>query len=206
MARSKSSSQWLNEHFNDHYVQEAQKLGYRSRAAFKLEEIQQKDKIIKPNSFVVDLGAAPGGWSQVVRQYIGKNGRIIALDILEMDSLAQVDFIQGDFRDVSVYEKLMKKTENQAVDLVLSDMAPNMSGVKVSDQAKGIYLVELAIDFADQTLKPGGDLLMKVFQGAGFDQVMQSLKQKYQKVITRKPSASRPRSPEVYLLAKGFKA
>jgi len=206
MARSKSSSQWLNEHFNDHYVQEAQKLGYRSRAAFKLEEIQQKDKIIKPNSFVVDLGAAPGGWSQVVRQYIGKNGRIIALDILEMDSLAQVDFIQGDFRDESVYEKLMKKTENQAVDLVLSDMAPNMSGVKVSDQAKGIYLVELAIDFADQTLKPGGDLLMKVFQGAGFDQVMQSLKQKYQKVITRKPSASRPRSPEVYLLAKGFKA
>ncbi|MBF0264578.1 MAG: 23S rRNA methyltransferase, partial [Gammaproteobacteria bacterium] len=135
MSRSKSSSNWLNEHFNDHYVQEAQKLGYRSRAAFKLEEIQLKDKIIKPNSFVVDLGAAPGGWSQIVRQYIGKNGRIVALDILEMDSLAQVDFIQGDFREETVYQQLMKKTENQPVDLVLSDMAPNMSGVKVSDQA-----------------------------------------------------------------------
>ncbi len=206
MARSKSSSNWLTEHFSDQFVQKAQKLGYRSRAAFKLEEIQAKDRIIKPNMLVVDLGAAPGGWSQVARQYIGKNGKVYALDILAMDSLAQVEFIQGDFREDNIYQLLLEKMGNDKVDLVLSDMAPNISGVKVSDQAKGVYLVELAIEFADQSLKPGGDLLVKVFQGKGFDLIHKDLKTKYRSVISRKPEASRARSAEIYLLARGFKS
>jgi len=205
MARSRTSSQWLTEHFSDQYVLQAKKFGYRSRAAFKLEEIQKKDRLIKPHMQIVDLGAAPGGWCQIVRQHLGKKGKIIALDILEMDSLANVDFIQGDFRDEKVFEELMNKVDKQSIDLVLSDMAPNISGVKVSDHAKGMYLVELAIDFADQVLKPDGNLLVKVFQGKGFDEILKTMKQKYHKVISRKPQASRPRSSEIYLLAKGFK-
>ena len=205
MARSKSSSQWLQEHFKDKYVQQSQKEGYRSRAAYKLLQIQEKDKLIKPGMNVVDLGSAPGGWSQVARQFVGSNGKVIALDILPMDQLAQVEFIQGDFQEDSVLEELLSVVNNEAIDLVISDMAPNVTGVKAVDQPKSIYLLELAIDLADQVLKPQGSLLMKVFQGEGFQPLLAQLKQRYQKVITRKPDASRTRSSEVYLLAKGFK-
>jgi 23S rRNA (uridine2552-2'-O)-methyltransferase len=204
MARSKTSSQWLTEHFSDTYVQKAQQLGYRSRAAFKLLEIQEKDKLIKPGMFVVDLGSAPGGWSQVARQFVGKKGKIVALDILPMDQLSQVEFIQGDFTEQETLDKLLNSLNNQSPDLVISDMAPNISGVKVVDHAKALYLVELAVDLADEVLKPGGNLLLKVFQGQGFDAFHKQLRKKYQKVITRKPDASRARSAEIYLLAKGL--
>jgi len=205
MARSKSSSEWLQEHFKDQYVQQSQKEGYRSRAAYKLLQIQEKDKLIKPGMSVVDLGSAPGGWSQVARQFVGSKGKVIALDILPMDQLAHVDFIQGDFQEDSVLEELLKVVNNKPVDLVISDMAPNVTGVKAVDQPKSMYLLELAVDLADQVLKPNGSLLMKVFQGEGFQELMAELRQRYQKVITRKPDASRSRSSEVYLLAKGFK-
>ncbi len=204
MARSKTSSQWLTEHFSDPYVQKSKKLGYRSRAAFKLLEIQEKDKIMKPGMCVVDLGSAPGGWSQLARQFLGKNGKIIALDILPMDHLPQVDFIQGDFTEQQTLEKLLIKLDNRSPDLVISDMAPNISGVKLVDNARVLYLVELAVDLADKVLKPGGNLLVKVFQGKGFDVLHKQLRSKYQKVITRKPDASRTRSAEIYLLAKGL--
>ena len=205
MARSKSSSEWLQEHFKDQYVQQSQKEGYRSRAAYKLLQIQEKDKLIKPGMSVVDLGSAPGGWSQVARQFVGSKGKVIALDILPMDQLAHVDFIQGDFQEDSVLEELLKVVNNKPVDLVISDMAPNVTGMKAVDQPKSMYLLELAVDLADQVLKPNGSLLMKVFQGEGFQELMAELRQRYQKVITRKPDASRSRSSEVYLLAKGFK-
>lgn len=206
MARSKSSSDWLQEHFKDQYVLKSQQDGYRSRAAYKLLQIQEKDKLIKPGMNVVDLGAAPGGWSQVARQFIGSKGKIIALDILPMEQLAQVEFIQGDFQDNEVYEQLLMALNNELVDLVISDMAPNITGVKAVDQPKSIYLLELAMDFADQVLKPDGCLLMKVFQGEGFQALLADLRKRYQKVITRKPDASRARSSETYLLAKGFRA
>ena len=205
MARSKSSSEWLQEHFKDQYVQQSQKEGYRSRAAYKLLQIQEKDKLIKPGMSVVDLGSAPGGWSQVARQFVGSKGKVIALDILPMDQLAHVNFIQGDFQEDSVLEELLKVVNNKPVDLVISDMAPNVTGMKAVDQPKSMYLLELAVDLADQVLKPNGSLLMKVFQGEGFQELMAELRQRYQKVITRKPDASRSRSSEVYLLAKGFK-
>jgi 23S rRNA (uridine2552-2'-O)-methyltransferase len=205
MARSKSSSGWLQEHFKDHYVLKSQQEGYRSRAAYKLLQIQEKDRIIKPGMNVVDLGAAPGGWSQVARQFIGSQGKIAALDILPMDQLAQVEFIQGDFQDEAVLNELLSVLNNEPVDLVISDMAPNITGVKAVDQPKSIYLLELAIDLADQVLKADGVLLMKVFQGEGFQPLLAELRQRYQKVVTRKPDASRARSSEVYLLAKGFK-
>ena len=205
MARSKSSSEWLQEHFKDQYVQQSQKEGYRSRAAYKLLQIQEKDKLIKPGMNVVDLGSAPGGWSQVARQFVGTKGKVIALDILPMDQLAHVDFIQGDFQEDSVLEELLNVVNNEPIDLVISDMAPNVTGVKAVDQPKSMYLLELAVDLADQVLKPNGSLLMKVFQGEGFQELLAELRQRYQKVITRKPDASRSRSSEVYLLAKGFK-
>ncbi len=205
MARSKSSSEWLQEHFKDQYVLKSQQDGYRSRAAYKLLQIQEKDKLIKPGMNVVDLGSAPGGWSQVARQFVGSKGKIVALDILPMDQLAQVEFIQGDFQEDSVLEELLKVVNNEPIDLVISDMAPNVTGVKAVDQPKSMYLLELAIDLADQVLKPQGCLLMKVFQGEGFQPLLAELRQRYQKVITRKPDASRSRSSEVYLLAKGFK-
>ncbi len=205
MARSKSSSEWLQEHFKDQYVLKSQQDGYRSRAAYKLLQIQEKDKLIKPGMNVVDLGSAPGGWSQVARQFVGSKGKIVALDILPMDQLAQVEFIQGDFQEDSVLEELLKVVNNEPIDLVISDMAPNVTGVKAVDQPKSMYLLELAIDLADQVLKPRGSLLMKVFQGEGFQPLLAELRQRYQKVITRKPDASRSRSSEVYLLAKGFK-
>ena len=205
MARSKSSSQWLQEHFKDKYVLQSQQDGYRSRAAYKLLQIQEKDKLIKPGMNIVDLGSAPGGWSQVARQFIGSQGKVVAVDILPMEQLAQVEFIQGDFQEQSVLNELLRVLNNEPVDLVISDMAPNITGIKAVDQPKSIYLLELAIELADQVLKPGGSLLMKVFQGEGFQPLLVELRKRYQKVISRKPEASRSRSAEVYLLAKGFK-
>ena len=205
MARSKSSSAWLQEHFKDQYVLKSQQEGYRSRAAYKLLQIQEKDKIIKPGMNVVDLGAAPGGWSQVARQFVGAKGKVVALDILPMEQLAQVEFVLGDFQEEVVLNELLAMVNNEPIDLVISDMAPNITGVKAVDQPKSIYLLELAMDLAKQVLTPGGTLLMKVFQGEGFQPLLAELKQHYQKVITRKPDASRARSSEVYLLAKGFK-
>lgn len=205
MTRSKSSNQWLQEHFNDEYVKLAQTRGYRSRAIFKLMEIQEKDKIIKPGMNIVDLGAAPGGWSQYVRQIIGKQDRIIALDILEMESLEGVDFIQGDFREEAVLNQLHKMLDGAVINVVLSDMAPNLSGNKDADQARAIYLGELALDTAISVLNVGGTFLVKMFQGVGFDAYHQQIKNSFSSVVIRKPKASRPRSTEVYILAKGFK-
>ncbi|SIN86098.1 23S rRNA Um-2552 2'-O-methyltransferase [Sulfurivirga caldicuralii] len=205
MARSKSSKRWLKEHFDDYYVQKAQREGWRSRAVYKLQEIDEKDKLFKPGMTVVDLGAAPGGWSQWVTHRIGEKGHVYALDILPVEPFAGITFIQGDFREDEVYQKLLDALDGREVDLVMSDMAPNMSGNTAVDIPRAMYLAELAMDFADQALKPGGDLLMKVFQGEGFDELHRALRERYGKVITRKPKASRPRSREVYLLARGKK-
>ncbi|TXH03401.1 MAG: 23S rRNA (uridine(2552)-2'-O)-methyltransferase RlmE [Nevskiaceae bacterium] len=204
--RSGSSARWLAEHENDPYVQQARKLGYRSRAVFKLKEIQEKDRILKPGQVVVDLGAAPGGWSQWARPLLGPKGTLIALDILPMDPIADVDIILGDFREEAVLRELESRVGERAVDLVLSDMAPNLSGVDVADQAASIYLCELALDFASVHLKPKGVLLTKIFQGEGFDAYLKSLRQAFESVTIRKPKASRPRSREVYLLARNFRA
>ncbi len=206
MARSKTSKAWLNEHFKDDYVKKAQKAGLRSRAAFKLMEIQEKDKLIKPGMRVVDLGAAPGGWSQCARDWIGDSGKLIASDILPMDSIAGVDFLQGDFSDDEVFEALQALLGGAKVSVVLSDMAPNFSGVPAVDIPKSYYLAKLARDFALEWLSPGGCFLIKVFQGSGFDEYMKSLRAQFGKVVTRKPDASRPRSREVYILAKNFKS
>lgn len=205
MARSKSSGRWLDEHFDDQYVKEAKKQGYRGRACFKLLEIHEKDKILKPGMTVIDLGSAPGSWSQVTSRVIGGKGTLIASDILPMDALPDVTFIQGDFTEDAVFEEIMAAINNQPVDLVISDMAPNMSGVKDADQPAAMYLVELAHDMARQVLKPGGMFLAKVFQGEGFQEYLAALKLDFDKVITRKPESSRSRSRETYLLAKGFK-
>ena len=202
MARSKSSSRWLREHFEDPYVQQAQQDGYRSRASYKLLEIQKKDKVIKPGMTVVDLGAAPGGWSQLAARFVAGTGRIVALDILPMDPLPDVEFIQGDFREQQVYEQLMQLLGEQSVDVVISDMAPNISGMKAIDQPRAMYLAELAVDFSCNVLKPGGDLLFKAFEGEGMEQLRQELRSMFQRVVTRKPAASRSRSREVYLLAR----
>lgn len=201
-ARSKSSQRWLKEHFSDPYVKKAQAEGLRSRAAYKLEELVERDRLLKPGMVVVDLGAAPGGWSQWVRQALGDSGRVIALDILEMPSLAGVEFLHGDFRDDDVLSRLEAALRNQPVDLVLSDMAPNKSGVDAVDQPRGMHLAELAMDFADKHLRPGGTFLIKLFQGVGFDEYVRELRQRYARVVIRKPAASRKRSPEVYALAQ----
>lgn len=203
--QSKSSTGWLKEHFDDRYVQQSWKDGYRSRASYKLAELNERDKLLKPGMAVIDLGAAPGGWSQVAADLVGINGMVIASDILEMDALAGVEFIQGDFTEESVLEAILEKLGDRSVDLVMSDMAPNMSGMSAIDQPKAMYLVELALDLARQTLSPGGNFLAKVFQGEGFDEYLQDLRQSFTKVVTRKPDASRARSREVYLLAQGFK-
>jgi len=195
----------LREHFNDEYVKRAQREGYRSRAVYKLDEIQQRDRVIRPGMTVVDLGAAPGGWSQYALPLIGRKGKIMAMDILPMDPLPGVDFLQGDFREDTVLESLMKMLDGREVDLVMSDIAPNLSGAEAVDIPRSMYLVELAVDFADQVLKPGGDLLVKVFQGEGFDELVRNLRKHYNKVLIRKPKASRPRSREVYALARGKK-
>jgi len=205
MARSKSSQRWLKEHFDDEFVQRSQKDGVRSRAYYKLEEIDLKDKLFKPGMVVVDLGAAPGGWSEYAAKQIGGNGRIFALDILPMDAIPEVVFVQGDFREETVLNEILDQMNNQQADLVISDMAPNMSGMKAVDQPSSMYLVELALDMAHQVLKPGGTFLAKVFQGEGFDDYYKSLRENFKVVKTRKPAASRARSREVYLLGQGFK-
>ena len=208
--RSKSSQRWLKEHFSDPYVKKAQAEGLRSRAAYKLEELVARDRLLKPGMTVVDLGAAPGGWSQWVRAELDRlakgtdeAARIIALDILEMPGLAGVDFLHGDFREDAVLSQLEAALNGKPVDLVLSDMAPNKSGVDAVDQPRAMHLAELAMDFADNHLKPGGAFLIKLFQGVGFDEYVRSLRQRYAKVAIRKPAASRKRSPEVYALAQG---
>ncbi len=200
MKPSRTSKAWMQEHVNDPYVKMAQKDGYRARAAYKLIEIDDKDKLIKPGMTVVDLGSTPGSWSQVVVQRLKGQGRIIALDILDMHPIAHVEFIQGDFREESVLRQLEQSLNNQQVDLVIADMAPNISGVKDVDQAGAAYLTELALEFSRDWLKPGGNFLVKVFIGSGFEEIMQAMRQQFEKVVTRKPKASRDRSSEVYLL------
>ena len=203
MGKSKSSHQWLKAHFDDEFVKRAQRDGYRSRAVYKLEEIQQKDRILRAGSVVVDLGAAPGGWSQYAVRQLGSKGRIFALDILPMDALDGVEFMEGDFRESEVIDSLIEKLNGAQVDLVMSDMAPNISGIEAVDQPRSVYLMELAADFAAEVLREGGDLLFKGFHGEGFDDLIRSLRRQYNKVLIRKPKASRPRSREVYVLAKG---
>ncbi len=206
MARKKSSSKsWLKEHFKDPYVQQAQRYGYRSRACYKLLEIQDKDRLIKPGMSVIDLGAAPGGWSQVAVRLVGHKGQVIATDILPMDSLAGVEFIQGNFTEEDVLNRILDAINGHKVDLVISDMAPNMSGMNAVDQPRSMYLVELALDLARQVLPPGGAFLCKIFQGEGFDELLRDARSSFGKVLTRKPEASRPRSREVYLLARDFR-
>ncbi len=203
--KSKSSRRWLDRHFNDEFVKQAQKEGYRSRAVYKLLEIQERDRLLKPGQVVVDLGAAPGGWSQVARKTVGAKGAVVALDILPMEPLPEVEFIQGDFREDAVLQKLRNLLDGRAVDLVISDMAPNVSGMAAVDQPRAMYLCELALDFAREVLKPGGGLVVKVFQGEGFDQYVRDLRDAFGKVVTRKPKASRARSREVYLVATNYK-
>lgn len=202
MARSKSSHQWLREHFDDVYVRRAQQEGFRSRAVYKLVEINERDRILRPGRTVVDLGAAPGGWSQLAAAEVGESGRVIATDILPMDALAGVEFIQGDFREHAVLETILGRLGERRVDLVMSDMAPNISGMKAVDQPRGMYLCELALELAGRILAPEGDLLMKMFQGEGSDALIRDLRQRFARVLIRKPRASRARSAEVYVLAR----
>ena len=205
MKPTRTSKAWMLEHLNDPYVKLAQKEGYRARAAYKLMEIDDKDKLIKPGMTVVDLGSAPGSWSQVAVQRLKGQGKVIALDILDMQPIAGVTFIQGDFREESVLRLLEEKLNKTQVDLVIADMAPNISGVKDVDQAGAAYLTELALDFSKEWLKPSGNFLVKVFIGAGFEEILQNMRQMFDKVVTRKPKASRDRSSEVYLLGLGRK-
>ena len=203
--RSASSGRWLQEHFSDKYVQQAKKKGFRSRAWFKLEEIQQSDNIFKPGMTVVDLGAAPGGWSQYVVQQLGNKGRIIACDLLPMDPIVGVDFLQGDFRDELVLKALLDRVGDNKVQVVMSDMAPNMSGTPAVDIPRSMYLVELALDMCRDVLAPGGSFIVKVFQGEGFDEYLGQIRSLFTKVKVRKPDASRSRSREVYIVATGRK-
>ena len=205
MARSKSSAGWLKEHFDDQYVKQSQIDGYRSRASYKLLEIQKKDKLFKPGMTVIDLGAAPGGWSQVAQELVGEKGKVIASDILPMDHLPNVTFIQGDFTEQETYDQLMQALSGRRLDVVISDMSPNMSGLAAVDQPRAMYLVELATDLALRALSPGGAMLTKVFQGEGFEEWFRQIRERFERVITRKPSASRPRSREVYVVATGLK-
>jgi 23S rRNA (uridine2552-2'-O)-methyltransferase len=205
MARSKSSKQWLKEHFEDVYVKRSQQQGYRSRASFKLLGIQEKDQLIRPGMTVVDLGAAPGGWSQVASELVGGKGKVIASDILPMDAIAGVEFVQGDFTEQAVLDKLLDALKGEAADLVISDMAPNMSGMKDIDQPRIMHLAELALELARSILKPEGNFLVKSFQGAGFDAYRRELQVSFDVVKTRKPEASRSKSSEIYLLAAGFR-
>ena len=203
--RSKSSARWLAEHAADPYVKRAHEEGWRSRAAFKLEEIQKSDRLLKPGMTVVDLGAAPGGWSQYAARRLDGKGRVVALDVLDMPAIPGVEFIQGDFNDESVLGRLNALLGGAKVDLVMSDMAPNMMGIADVDHDRSMQLVELAEEFAAQALRPGGDLLVKVFQGRGFEPLVARLRKSYETVKLRKPKASRSRSPEVYVLARGYR-
>jgi 23S rRNA (uridine2552-2'-O)-methyltransferase len=202
--RSKSSARWLAEHANDEYVRRAQREGWRSRAVYKLEEIQQRERLLRPGIRCVDLGAAPGSWSQYAARLLGAGGRIVATDILPMEAIAGVEFVLGDFREPAVLDEVLKRMGSEKVDLVLSDMAPNMAGIDAVDQPRSMYLAELAFEFADRVLVPGGDLLVKLFQGEGFDQIIRTARGRYGRVMTKKPKASRARSPEIYLLARQF--
>jgi len=204
MKRTTSSKRWLDEHFNDVYVKKAQAEGYRSRAIYKLKEVDDKESLLKPGMTVVDLGAAPGGWTQYVSQKLQGRGLIVALDILPMDALPDVTCIQGDFREDEVLQELINLIPERSLDLLLSDMAPNMSGTAGIDIPRAMYLVELAFDFAEKMLKPGGTMLIKVFHGSGFDDIVKQARASFEKVLIRKPSASRSRSKETYLLAKGY--
>jgi len=204
MRRTKSSKRWLEEHFDDVYVKKAQADGYRSRAVYKLIEIDEKESLLKPGMTVVDLGAAPGGWTQYVTQKLQGKGLIVALDILAMDALPDVQCIHGDFREDKVLHELMSLIPERSLDLLLSDMAPNMSGSKAIDIPRAMYLVELAFDFAEKMLKPGGTMLVKIFHGTGFEEVVKQARESFDKVVIRKPSASRSWSKETYLLAKGY--
>ncbi|BEV07659.1 23S rRNA (uridine(2552)-2'-O)-methyltransferase RlmE [Methylophilus sp. DW102] len=206
MKPSKTSKAWMQEHLNDEFVKRAQKDGYRARAAYKLLEIDDKDKLIKPGMTVVDLGSTPGSWSQVAVQRIKGQGRVIALDILEMHPIPGVEFICGDFREETVLQQLEAALNGKLVDLVIADMAPNMSGLKDVDQAGATYLTELALDFCQHWLKPGGNFLVKVFIGSGFEEIVKQMRGQFAKVVTRKPKASRDRSSEVYLLGLQRKA
>lgn len=205
MKLSSRSKAWMQEHVNDEFVKRAQKEGYRARAAYKLMEIDDKDKLIKPGMTVVDLGSAPGSWCQVVKQRLKGQGRIIGLDLLDMHAIPGVEFIQGDFREQVVLSALEEKLNNKPVDLVIADMAPNISGVKDVDQAGAVYLTELALEFSQDWLKPSGNFLVKVFIGSGFDDIVKRMRLEFDKVVTRKPKASRGRSSEVYLLGLGRK-
>ncbi len=202
---SNSSTKWLQEHFDDEYVKKAQKLGLRSRAVFKIEEINLKDKLIKSGMKVVDLGAAPGGWSEYAVKVVGDKGQVIACDILPMDPIAGVDFLEGDFREEAVLDALLSRINGQNIDVVMSDMAANMTGNESADSARSMYLVELALDMCKQVLKKNGSFVVKVFQGVGFEQFMKDVRVCFKTVKTRKPDSSRARSREVYLVATGFK-
>ena len=205
MKRTKTSKQWMMEHIHDVYVQRAKAEGYRSRAAYKLIEVAERDKLLKPGMVVVDLGATPGGWSQVAAAKVGERGRVIALDLLPMDALRNVTFLLGDFREDAVVKALEQELAGRPIDLVLSDMSPNISGIALSDQARAMYLAELALEFAVKHLKPGGGLLVKIFQGSGFQEFLRVMRSLFKQVVTRKPEASRGRSNEMYLLGKDCK-
>lgn len=204
MSKSKSSHRWMQRHVNDEYVKRSQKEGFRSRAAYKLLELQEKDRFLKPGQVVVDLGAAPGGWLQVASSLVGEKGLVIGLDLLEIEPMAGVELIQGDFREDVVLEKLDNALQRRPVDLVISDMAPNITGMSAVDQPRAMYLCELAMDFCRQALKPGGGMVIKVFQGEGFDAFLREVRQSFGRVVTRKPKASRPKSREVYLVAGNY--
>ncbi|MBI3570266.1 MAG: 23S rRNA (uridine(2552)-2'-O)-methyltransferase RlmE [Gammaproteobacteria bacterium] len=205
MPRTKSSQRWLARNAKDKYVKRARQEGARSRAIYKLEEIDRRDHLLRPGMTVVDLGAAPGGWSQYVKSRVGDSGRVLALDILPMEPIVGVEFIEGDFTEQPVLDLLMQRIQGKPVDLVISDMAPNMSGVASVDQAHSMNLAELALEFSDKSLKPGGSLLIKTFQGEGFNEFYAQLRRRFEKLATRKPSASRGESKEIYLLGRGFR-
>jgi 23S rRNA (uridine2552-2'-O)-methyltransferase len=205
MPRSKSSSQWLSRHVNDPYVKQAQLDGYRSRSAYKLIELNEKDRLIKPGMRILDLGSAPGGWSQVAGKLVGRKGRVLATDILPMDPVPNVDFIQGDFTEEIVVEQLLGWLGAGRFDLIISDIAPNLSGIDSADQAGSMYFLELALDTVRKTLKPGAPFAAKMFQGSGSDDYVKELRKSFEKVLIRKPAASRAQSREVYIVAKGFR-
>jgi 23S rRNA (uridine2552-2'-O)-methyltransferase len=205
MARSKSSGNWLQEHVNDPYVKQAQRDGYRSRSSYKLIQLNEKDRLIRPGMLIVDLGSAPGGWSQVAARLVGDRGRVLATDILPMDPVPNVDFIQGDFTEEVILNQILERLGGRKPQLVICDISPNITGIDSADQASSMYLVELALDFVRQALEPKGDFVAKVFQGAGSDADLKDVRSSFDKLLVRKPAASRPRSREVYVVAKGFK-
>ena len=205
MARTKSSNEWLRRHVNDPFVKQAQLDGYRSRSAYKLIELNEKDRLIKPGMRIMDLGSAPGGWSQVAGKLVGRKGRVLATDILPMDPVVNTDFIQGDFTDEKIVDQLLGWLDGEKFDLIISDIAPNITGIDSADQAGSMYFLELALDTVNKTLKPGANFAAKMFQGSGSDQYVKDLRKSFEKVVIRKPAASRAQSREVYIVAKGFR-